>query len=118
MIVFYILALISEIIGTVGGFGSSVFFVPLATFFFEPKIVLGLTALLHIFSNLSKLILFRKHIDFKIFKLFGIPGIVGVAIGAFASVYLIFTYGALILGIFLLAYFDQNLKLHQLQKTQ
>lgn len=104
MIVFYILALISEIIGTVGGFGSSVFFVPLATFFFEPKIVLGLTALLHIFSNLSKLILFRKHIDFKIFKLFGIPGIIGVAIGAFASVYLIFTYGALMLGIFLLAF--------------
>lgn len=104
MITFYILALISEIIGTVGGFGSSVFFVPLATFFFEPKIVLGLTALLHVFSNLSKLILFWKHIDYRIFKLFGIPGIIGVAIGAFASVYLLFTYGSLMLGIFLLSF--------------
>jgi uncharacterized protein len=104
MITFYILALISEIIGTVGGFGSSVFFVPLATFFFEPKIVLGLTALLHVFSNLAKLILFWKHIDHRIFKLFGIPGIIGVAIGAFASVYLIFTYGSLMLGIFLLSF--------------
>lgn len=104
MITFYILALISEIIGTVGGFGSSVFFVPLATFFFEPKIVLGLTALLHIFSNLSKIILFWKHTDYRIFKLFGIPGIIGVTIGAFASVYLIFTYGSLMLGIFLLSF--------------
>jgi uncharacterized protein len=104
MITFYLLALISEIIGTVGGFGSSVFFVPLATFFFEPKIVLGLTALLHIFSNLAKLMLFWKHIDYRIFKLFGIPGIIGVAIGAFASVYLIFTYGSLMLGIFLLGF--------------
>ncbi|MBK7964313.1 MAG: sulfite exporter TauE/SafE family protein [Bacteroidetes bacterium] len=104
MITFYILALISEIIGTVGGFGSSVFFVPIATFFFEPKIVLGLTALLHVFSNLAKLILFWKHIDYRIFKLFGIPGIIGVAIGAFASVYLIFTYGSLMLGIFLLSF--------------
>lgn len=104
MITFYILALISEIIGTVGGFGSSVFFVPLATFFFEPKIVLGLTALLHVFSNLAKLILFWKHIDYRIFKLFGVPGIVGVAIGAFASVYLIFAYGSLIIGIFLLSF--------------
>ena len=104
MIVFYILALISEIIGTVGGFGSSVFFVPLATFFFEPRIELGLTALLHVFSNLAKLILFWKHIDFKIFKLFGLPGIIGVAIGAFASVYLIFSYASLMLGIFLLGF--------------
>lgn len=104
MITFYILALISEIIGTVGGFGSSVFFVPLATFFFEPKIVLGLTAMLHVFSNLAKLILFWKHIDIRILKLFGIPGVIGVTIGAFASVYLIFIYGSLMLGIFLLIF--------------
>lgn len=104
MITFYLLALISEIIGTIGGFGSSVFFVPLATFFFEPKIVLGLTALLHVFSNLAKLILFRKSIDFRILKLFGVPGIIGVAIGAAASVYLILSYGSLIMGIFLLAF--------------
>ena len=104
MISFYILALISEIIGTVGGFGSSVFFVPLATFFFETKVVLGLTAVLHVFSNLSKLILFGKHTDFRILKLFGIPGIIGVGIGAFASVYLVVSYGSLLLGIFLLAF--------------
>ena len=55
MIWFTVIALICEIIGTVGGFGSSVFFVPVAQFFFSLKIVLGLTAILHVFSNLSKI---------------------------------------------------------------
>ena len=66
LVLFYFLALIAEIFGTVGGFGSSIFFVPVASFFFEPKLVLGITAFFHVFSNISKLILFGKKIDFKV----------------------------------------------------
>jgi uncharacterized protein len=32
---FFLIALLSEIVGTIGGFGSSVFFVPLAGLFFD-----------------------------------------------------------------------------------
>ncbi|WP_243641651.1 hypothetical protein [Maribacter algicola] len=53
----------AEVVGTVGGFGSSVFFVPFGNFFFDFHIVPGLTALFHLFSNMSKFILFKKGLD-------------------------------------------------------
>jgi len=77
-----ILAFVSEIIGTVSGFGSSILFVPIASLYFDFKTVLGITAVFHVFSNLSKIALFRKGINKEIgFKL-GIPAIVFVIIGA------------------------------------
>jgi uncharacterized membrane protein YfcA len=57
---FYVLALLCEVIGTVSGFGSSILFVPLASMFFEFKYVLGITAVFHVFSNLSKIYFFHK----------------------------------------------------------
>ncbi|MFH4967164.1 sulfite exporter TauE/SafE family protein [Gaetbulibacter sp. M240] len=100
--VFIILSFIAEIIGTIGGFGSSVFFVPIANFFFDFQSVLGITALYHLFSNLSKIVLFKKGIDKKIILSLGIPAVVFVASGAFLSKYfnpIILTY---ILGFFLI----------------
>ena len=61
--VFLLLALIAETIGTVGGFGSSVFFVPLGNFYFDFYSVLGLTAIFHLSSNLSKIFLFKKGLN-------------------------------------------------------
>ena len=102
--IFALVALFCEIIGTVGGFGSSVFFVPLAGFFFNLKIVLGLTAVMHVFSNLAKIILFRKHIDFKLMWLFGIPSTLGVILGAWIVTTTDIIYGELVLSIFLIAF--------------
>ena len=48
---FFLIAFFSEIVGTVAGFGSSVFFVPLAGLFFDFHTVLALTSILHVFSN-------------------------------------------------------------------
>ena len=42
------LAFISETVGTVSGFGSSTFFVPMAVFLESFHMVLALTAILHI----------------------------------------------------------------------
>ncbi len=61
-VLFFLVALLSEIVGTVAGFGSSVFFVPLASFFFEFHQVLALTSILHVFSNAAKLVFFGRHI--------------------------------------------------------
>lgn len=41
---FFILALLAEILGTLSGFGSSILFVPIASLFLDFKIVLGITA--------------------------------------------------------------------------
>ena len=101
--IFIILSLIAEVLGTIGGFGSSVFFVPIANFFFDFQSVLGITALFHLASNVSKIVLFKKGFDKKIVLSLGIPAIIFVSVGAYFSSYLdpiILTY---VLGFFLIA---------------
>jgi uncharacterized membrane protein YfcA len=56
--------------------------VPRASVFFDFKTVLGITAVFHVFSNLSKIFLFRKGIDKKIVLKLGIPAVIFVTIGA------------------------------------
>jgi uncharacterized protein len=84
---FIFLALLAEILGTVGGFGSSLFFVPIAAFFLDFHSVLGVTAIFHLSSNISKIFLFKKGISWKLVIRLGIPAVVMVAVGAFCSKY-------------------------------
>ncbi len=100
--IFVILAVFSEILGTVGGFGSSVYFVPIANFFLDFQSVLGITAIYHLSSNATKIVFFKKGLDKKIILALGIPAIVFVSVGGYFSKYLdpkILTY---ILGFFLI----------------
>lgn len=85
---FLILAFISEVLGTISGFGSSILFVPVASVFFDFKEVLAITAVFHVFSNLSKLFLFQKGIDMKIVYRLGIPAIIFVIVGAYFTTFL------------------------------
>jgi uncharacterized protein len=101
---FFFIALLSEIVGTVAGFGSSVFFVPLASFFFDFHQVLALTSILHVFSNAAKLVFFGKHARLRLLLLLGVPSILGVILGALLSTKLTFKFAELILGLFLIAF--------------
>jgi len=85
ILLFALLALIAEVAGTISGFGSSVFFVPIATYFFDFHSVLGITALFHIFSNISKIYFFRQGVNWKIVLYLGIPAVLFVGLGAFLS---------------------------------
>ncbi len=100
---FLLLALLAEILGTIGGFGSSVFFVPLGNFYFDFYSVLGLTAIFHLSSNLSKIFLFKKGLNKSLILYLGIPSVVFVVIGGFLSSLLDTFYLELLLGIFLLS---------------
>ncbi|GAK94715.1 hypothetical protein JCM19298_290 [Nonlabens ulvanivorans] len=100
--VFLILALLAEVLGTVGGFGSSVFFVPVANFYFDFQSVLGITALFHLSSNVTKIAFFRKGLDKRLLFYLGIPAIIFVSIGAFLSKYINPSMLGLILGVFLI----------------
>ncbi|GAA4453765.1 sulfite exporter TauE/SafE family protein [Rurimicrobium arvi] len=111
---FLLLAFISEILGTVSGFGSSILFVPVASLFFDFKTVLGITAVFHVFSNLSKIALFRHGIQKNIAIKLGIPAVVFVIIGALLTTYLPEkTIGVsmniilLILSIYLITHFNK-----------
>lgn len=85
IIYFALLAFIAEILGTVGGFGSSLFFVPIAGYFLDFHSVLGITALFHLTSNISKIALFRNGFDKKLLLTVGIPAVLFVIVGAYFS---------------------------------
>jgi uncharacterized membrane protein YfcA len=89
-LLFFSLALLAEILGTIGGFGSSLFFIPIASFFFDFQTVLGITGLFHVFSNLTKIGLFRQGVDYKVVLWIGIPSVIAVILGSF--------FGAIISG--------------------
>ncbi|MFN0203005.1 MAG: sulfite exporter TauE/SafE family protein [Bacteroidia bacterium] len=82
---FFLGGFVAEIIGTVSGFGSSILFVPLASLFFDFQVVLGITAVFHVFSNLSKIALFREGVDKNIVLKLGIPAVIFVILGGFLS---------------------------------
>lgn len=102
LILFIVLALIAEILGTIGGFGSSMLFVPVAGYFLDFQSVLGITALFHVFSNISKIALFRKGFDKKLVLYLGLPAVVFVMIGAYVSTLFNPQYLELALAVFLI----------------
>jgi len=102
--IFIILSILAEILGTVGGFGSSVFFVPMASYFMDFQTVLGITALFHLSSNITKIGFFRKGFDKKLMLYLGIPAVVFVALGAFLSKFANPEILTLVLGVFLVAF--------------
>jgi uncharacterized membrane protein YfcA len=103
-LLFFLFALACEILGTLGGFGSSVLFVPLAGFFLPRPMVLALTSILHVFSNSMKLGMFWKSINWKLFLLFGIPGLLFTIAGAFLAGSVDIKIAGWILGFFLLGF--------------
>ena len=112
--IFLLLALIAEILGTIGGFGSSVFFVPIANFYFDFESVLGLTAIYHLSSNMSKIVLFKKGLDKKLLVNIGIPSVIFVVLGglltkSFNSLYLEIFLGAFLVIIALVFLINRNL---------
>jgi uncharacterized membrane protein YfcA len=99
---FTLLSLLAEVLGTVGGFGSSMFFVPIAGFFLDFQSVLGVTALFHLSSNISKIAIFRKGFDKKLVLTIGIPAVVFVIVGAYLTKFFNTRFLEILLGVFLI----------------
>ena len=103
-VLFFLLAFASEVIGTISGFGSSVFFVPLAGMLFDFKTTLALTGVLHIFSTSAQVYLFRKTINWRLMLLIGVPSVLMVLLGAYLNQQLEIKYAQLAMGLFLIAF--------------
>ncbi|HEU5292163.1 MAG TPA: sulfite exporter TauE/SafE family protein [Cyclobacteriaceae bacterium] len=103
LFIFFILTLFAEIIGTIGGFGSSLFFVSTAQFLYDFNTVLALTGLLHIFSNVSKLFFFRKTIEWKLVLWLGVSSFLLAIAGSYLTGVVEFKYAKLLLGLFLIS---------------
>jgi uncharacterized membrane protein YfcA len=100
-ILFFISALLAEIIGTMAGFGSSTIFLPLALLFVDFKTAIILVAIFHLFGNLSRIIFFRQGFDKRIILQFGLPSVLLSLLGAFLIGIVPQPVLKLILGIFL-----------------
>lgn len=103
-LIFFILTLIAEILGTIGGFGSSLFFVSISQFFYDFQKVLALTGLLHIFSNTAKIFLFRKEIDWKLTLWLGVSSVSLAIVGAYVTRHVDFLYAKMIMAFFLITF--------------
>lgn len=101
-ILFFISALVAEVIGTMAGFGSSTIFLPLALLFVDFKTAIILVAIFHLFGNLSRIIFFRQGFDKRIILQFGVPSVVLSLLGAFLIGVVPQPLLKLILGIFLI----------------
>ena len=82
---FFALLLAAEVLGSIGGFGSSMLVMPIARMFMPFEQTLGLTAILHLFSNTAKMYLFRQGFDKRLLAWLGIPAIIGVVLGAWLT---------------------------------
>ncbi len=103
-ILFFIVAFLSIIIGTVAGFGTSTIFLPVALFFVDFKTALVLVAITHLSANLGATTFFRHGLDKRLILLFGVPSIFITIIGAYMVTYVPQNILIIILGIFLLSF--------------
>lgn len=102
-IAFFILGFVSEIIGTMAGFGSSTIFLPLSSYFVDFKTALVLVAIFHFFGNISRVTFFRHGLDRRTLLVFGMPSFALSLIGATLVGDLSQTILKLILGVFLIS---------------
>ncbi len=82
-ILFLIASFVAAIAATLAGFGSSALLIPVAIHFMDVRTALFLVACFHLFNNVFKVRLFWKKIDFRTFRLFGIPSIFFAFSGAY-----------------------------------
>jgi len=80
-----------------------VFFVPIGNFYFDFYTVLGLTAVFHVSSNLSKIFLFKKGLDKQLLINMGVPSVIFVIIGGLLTTLLNGMVLEVLLAFFLIA---------------
>jgi uncharacterized protein len=88
LILFFIVAFFSIVIGTVAGFGTSTIFLPAALFFLDFKTALVLVAITHLSGNVGAVTFFRKGLNKRLVILFGLPSIILTIIGAYLVIFI------------------------------
>lgn len=104
ILLFFVVAFISIIVGTVAGFGTSTIFLPMALFFLDFKTALVLVAITHISGNIGAVTFFRTGLNKKLIILFGLPSIILTVIGAYLVTFIPQLILEVLLGLFLLVF--------------
>ena len=104
MLLFFITAFLTIVIGTVAGFGTSTIFLPIALLFVDFKTALVLVAISHISGSLGATAFFRHGLDKRLILLFGVPSIILTILGAYLVTYIPQNILEIILGVSLLIF--------------
>jgi len=97
-------ACIAEVLGTMAGFGAATILTPVAALFMDMKTAIAVVACFHLFGNGSRLVFFGRHVHWKTWAQFGIPGVVVSVVGAGVTTRLSSAAVTLLFGLFLLGY--------------
>jgi uncharacterized membrane protein YfcA len=98
------LTLISSMVGTMAGFGTSTIMIPILAMFLAPIEAIFLVSIIHWFGNIWQLTLFRSGFKMRLFVLFGISGLLASYGGAALSLKIEGDIFVRILGLFLAIY--------------
>jgi uncharacterized protein len=103
-IIFLILAFAASIISATFGFGSALILIPFSSFLLPIKEAIAIITIFFIASNLAKIIIFRKHIDWKMIFLIWAGAVPMVLIGAYLMVYTPSNIIKKVLGVIIILY--------------
>ncbi len=104
ILLFFITAFVTIVLGTVAGFGTSTIFLPIALLFLDFKTALVLVGISHLSGNVGATTFFRHGMDKRLILLFGVPSIILVILGAYLVIYIPQDILQAILGAFLLIF--------------
>lgn len=86
-IVLVSLSLFTSIVTLFTGFGVGTIMMPVMALFFDVKVAILLAAIVHIFNNISRIVLYYRNLRWDIVSRFGVVSIVGAFVGSFAQLY-------------------------------
>jgi hypothetical protein len=98
------LTLVASVIGTVSGFGLSTIMIPVLVLFYSPIEAIYVTAIVHWFGDVWKVVIFPRAVRWRLFVPFAVAGLVAAVIGATFTVDVRHDLLLRLLGAFLLAY--------------
>lgn len=95
-------SLIASLLTFFSGFGLGTILTPVFALYFDLKLAIAMTAVVHLLNNLFKLSLVRKEIDKKILWSFGIPAILFAFLGSWMMGHL--PHLKLVIGILIILF--------------
>lgn len=110
ILLFFLTAFISILVGTIAGFGMSTILLPIAVIFMDFKTALVLVAITHLSGSLGAATFFRQGLDKRLLLLFGAPSVILTILGAYIVIYVPQNILTIILGIFLLLFSIYSLR--------
>lgn len=108
-LVFFLIAFLSDVVGTMAGFGSSTVFLPFALLFVDFNTALILVGVSHLFGNLGRIAFFRRGLDWKLLREFGLASLLFAVLGASLTALVSPDALKLVLGVFIFAFSTASL---------